>query len=184
MYAKGYQNLEGSLYDPKERQRIRDNWEQEKQQVQNDLGNLREQQQREIQQHHATMKRLDLDREAMQRQWHSDHIKLVKLRRDIESEEKQIEERRKELLEERRRWEQERQKREAEDRERQRQLIKWGPFLSDDESCVRYGTARYRAPLEYAPVSWDPYTACMETPIRIHQMDVLPTECLRTVSLF
>ncbi|KAF7782209.1 hypothetical protein Agabi119p4_1585 [Agaricus bisporus var. burnettii] len=268
MCFKSTQNLEGSLYDPKERERIRHEWAREKYQVEKDLESLREQhqheidqfqdtlaelrreqqhevdlfqdtlealreqhqheidqfqdtlaelrreqqhevdlfqdtlaelrleqqhdidayryalnqirltQEREIHEHHATMKRLDQEKEAMQRAWHSDHIKLVRLRRSIQYEEEKIEEGRRELLEERRRWEQERQKREDEDRERQRRLIKWGPLVSDDEPCVRYGTARYSAPLEYAPISWDPYTACMETPLRIHQKDVLPTECL------
>lgn len=200
MYSQYSQNWEGSIYDPTERERIRDKWEHEIIEHREDLSKLRQEQEREIiehrkdldkllqeqegeiHRHHEIMHKLQQEREEMQRQWHSDHIKLVELRRDIEFEHKRIEEERRELMEERRRWEKERQRRESEERERQRRFIQWSPLQRDEEACIRYGTARYQASLEYVPLSWDPYEACRETPIRVHQKDVLPTECRHAVS--
>lgn len=59
----------------------------------------------------------------------------------------------------------------------QSKWIGWGP-LKKDEECLSYGTARYQARLEFVPPLPDP-AMCLAMPIRIHQKDVLPTECHR-----
>lgn len=98
------------------------------------------------------------------------HDRLSILRDDFAREQKEWQDQRLE-------WEEERQKRQEEERERLRKIIHWGQLSRDQEPCVSYGKARYQAPLAYVPPGWDAYTVCKETPIRIHDRDVVPTEC-------
>lgn len=107
--------------------------------------------------------RLSFEQEQM-------HDRLSTLRDDFAREQKEWQDQRLE-------WEEERQKRQEEERERLRKIIHWGQLSRDQEPCVSYGRARYQAPLAYVPPGWDAYTVCKETPIRIHDRDVVPTEC-------
>ncbi len=75
-------------------------------------------------------------------------------------------------------WKETREQQKQKEREEQRGLIQWGS-LKKDEECLSYGIARYQAHLDYVPPLWDQHSACLETPARVHEKDVLPTRCDR-----
>lgn len=154
-----------NIYDPGERTRIREGW------------------QNEYAAYTQNITRLTTERDTMKSDWKIEHNRLLALREDIAQEHQKWDE-------ERQQWEEERRKREEDERdrkheedeqERQRKLIQWG-VLRKEEECVGYGTARYQAHLEYSPPGWDTYAVCQETPMHIHGRDVLPTECRHAAS--
>jgi len=146
------------ICDPSERNRIRKEW---------DLESFTRRQE---------ITKLLHEKDVMQHEWMVEHDNLMEFRRDVEQEYQRWEQQREQWDKERRQWREERKKHEEEERERERRLIQWGP-LQKDQECVSYGAARYQAHLQYVPPGWDQYTACTETPIQIHQKDVLPTQC-------
>ncbi len=161
--------------DPSERNRIRKEWALEASTYRQEITKLLHQ------------------KDIMQREWVAEHNNLMEFRRDVELEyqrwkqqeqqwEQQREQQRHQWDKERRQWWEEREKHDQEEREHERRLIQWGP-LQKEQECDSYGTARYQAHLQYVPPGWDQYTACTETPVQIHQTNLLPTRCqINTVS--
>lgn len=109
-------------------------------------------------------------------EWTEEQHRWEEEQRERSRQRRQWEEEQREWDRQRRQWQEGRERREREEKERQRKLIQWGP-LQRDQECVSYGTARYHARLQYVPPGWDQYTACTETSIRIHQEDLLPSQC-------
>lgn len=157
-WGLGYTTAYDPVCDSSERNKIRKEW---------DL---------ETAAHRQEITKLFHEKDVMRREWVVEHDNLMEFRRDVEAEYQRWEEQRQQWDKERRQWREEHKRHEEEEKEHERRLIQWGP-LQKDEECVSYGTARYQARLQYVPPAWDQYNACTETRIRIHQIDLLPTEC-------
>ena len=118
-------------------------------------------------------------RAHIRREWHREELAHDKQHRWWDIERDQWEQ-------DRRRWEIEKARHEAEDRRWEKERLRrmrlyWGPLWRNDH-CHSYGTREYTARLWNIAPGADGLAVCMQMPMTINNILILPSECEDRVS--